>query len=67
MANIQSIIPKELQCRPESEWIQAECEQVLQTTDSSLSSSGPALRSSAYSDALLHIRGHWHAGKLLLT
>lgn len=33
-------------------------------TDVSLSSSGSALRSSAYSDAILHIRCHWHAGKL---
>lgn len=33
-------------------------------TDVSLSSSGSALRSSAYSDAILHIRCHRHAGKL---
>lgn len=32
-------------------------------TDVSLPSSGSALRSSAYSDAILHIRCHRHAGK----
>ncbi len=38
------------------------CRQLV--TDVSLSSLGTALRSSAYSDAILHIRCHRHAGKL---
>lgn len=40
------------------------CRIILQITDVPLFSSGSALRSSAYSDAILHIRCHWHAGKL---